>query len=137
MTMDRETVETLRDEPELLALADALQIAGDALDVPDPAPVRPRTRLRPARLAAVGFAVAAVVGLVLASPWSGSGGPSFVDKALAAVGDRPVVHVVVRYSIVSESTCRAGARCRSDTSPRSGTTPPGMSTGSSCASAAA
>ena len=94
---DPEVVETLRDDPELLALADALQSAGDRVDVPGPAR---RPDRRPIRLAALGLAVAAAIALLLASPWdSGGGAPSLVDKALAAVGDQPVIHAVLRFRI--------------------------------------
>jgi hypothetical protein len=104
VTIDRETIEALRDEPELLAIADAVRSAGAELG-PATAP-RPRRRL--ARIAAVALAAAAVVGFLLTSPWE-SGGPSFVDKALAAVGNRPVLHVVVRYTIGERIDLRTGA----------------------------
>ncbi len=104
MTIDRETIEALRDEPELLAIADAVQSTAARLGpVPSVRPWR-----RPVRLVAVALAAAAVVGIVLASPWEG-GGPSFVDKALAAVGNRPVLYVVVRYSIGERIDLHTGA----------------------------
>src|SRR5690348_17837077 len=101
--IDRETIETLRDEPELLAVADAVQSFGQELG-PVPAP---RRRRRPIRLVAVALAAAAIVGVVLASPWD-TGGTSFVDKALAAVGNRPVLHVVVRYTVGERIDLRTG-----------------------------
>jgi hypothetical protein len=94
MKIDYETAELLRDEPELLAIADALQSAGDRIDVPVPGK---RPRQRRIRVAAVALAAVAALVVVLVAPWEGRG-PSFVDKALAAVGDAPVLHVVVRYS---------------------------------------
>jgi|SRR5579859_47395 len=103
MTIDRETIEALRAEPELLAIADAVQSAGDQLG-PVPAP---RSRRRPVRIAAVAVAAAAVVGILLSSPWQ-SGGPSFVDKALAAVGNRPVLHIVAGYTFGDRVDLRTG-----------------------------
>lgn len=50
----------------------------------------------PARLAAVAAAVAVVAGLVLAWPFAGGEPPSVVERALAAVGNGPVLHVVLR-----------------------------------------
>jgi hypothetical protein len=105
MTIDHETAELLRDEPELLAIADALQSAGERLDVA--APRRARRRL-PVRAAAVVLAIAAAIALVLASPWSDSAGPSFVEKALAAVGDKPVLHVVLEYQLGERIELRTG-----------------------------
>jgi hypothetical protein len=79
---DAELVELLGDEPELLALADALVVT------------RGRRRgVRPALIAAIAAVVAGVVALALIAPWQGS--PTLVDRALAAVGDQPVLHVVV------------------------------------------
>jgi hypothetical protein len=94
MTIDRETIETLRDEPELLAIADAVQSAGQL----GPVPASRRSRRRPVRIAAVALAVAAAIGIVLSSPWESSA-PSLVDRALAAVGNKPVTHVVERISV--------------------------------------
>jgi hypothetical protein len=79
---DGELVELLGDEPELLAVADAL-VATRA----------PRRRLRPVFLAAAVLAVAALAALAAISPWQGN--PTLVDRALAAVGDQPVLHVVI------------------------------------------
>src|SRR5205807_1519820 len=74
---DPEVFETLRDEPELLALADAVAET-QQLD-------RPRRRVplvRPLALAAAG--AAAVVAVLL---WPGGGGHNPVlDRALAAIG---------------------------------------------------
>lgn len=85
---DPELLELLGDDPELLALADAVR-----------ATQRPaRTGLsRPGRLAALAGAVAAVAALVLLSPWDRNSSPSIVDRALAAVGEGPVLHAVVRF----------------------------------------
>jgi hypothetical protein len=82
--LDREVIELLRDSPELLAIADAIQATQKV-------PVMRRSRRRATRLAAI----AAVLGLavmVVVSPWSGRAG--FVDRALAAIGSGDVIHVV-------------------------------------------
>jgi hypothetical protein len=82
---DPELVEMLSDEPELLAVADAL--------VATNRPSSGRRRWRLLALASGAAAtIAALVALFLISPWQSS--PSFVDRALAAVGAQPVLHVV-------------------------------------------
>jgi hypothetical protein len=56
------------------------------------------TRRRPALLrplAGLAVAAAAVFGLALFQPWEGES-PTFLERALAAVGDGPVLHVVLR-----------------------------------------
>src|SRR5262249_21223252 len=93
---DPEVVETLRNEPELLAIADALQSAGDRIEAPTPSR---RARPRWLRPAAAALAFAAVLGVVLASPWDSGSGPSLVERARAAVGDEPVDHVVLQTAI--------------------------------------
>jgi hypothetical protein len=84
---DDELVEMLIDEPQLLALADGLVATKRrALEVV--------TVTRPVRRAAAAVATVSALGaLLLASPWQGSS--SIVEKALAAVGSGPVLHVVV------------------------------------------
>jgi hypothetical protein len=85
---DRELVELLADEPELLAFADAL------VATHDPCLQRAgRRRLGPASLAAAAAVIAAAAALALIAPWQSA--PSLVDRALAAVGDKPVLHVVI------------------------------------------
>lgn len=83
---DSEVLELLRDDPELLAIADAV------------ANTQPATRLRawPARLASVAAAAAVLAALVLVAPWQRGGGPTVLERALAAVGDEPVLHAVTR-----------------------------------------
>ena len=58
----------------------------------------PRRRSRPwaRRLAVVGVAAAALLALVLAAPWERDEGGTVLERALAAVGDGPVIHVVFR-----------------------------------------
>jgi hypothetical protein len=83
---DHEVLEVLRDEPELLAIADAIGIS------------YPRRRRRRRWAVAVGSvtAVAAVVTLVLVAPWK-AGGLNFTDRALAAIGNGPILHLKDRY----------------------------------------
>lgn len=83
---DREVVELLRNDPELLAIADAVA------DVQ-----RPPSRLNGGRAVAAIVAVAVgIFALVLASPWDRGSGKGFVlERALAAITDRgPVLHAV-------------------------------------------
>jgi hypothetical protein len=90
---DPELVEMLSDEPELLALADALVATTKPLSGR-----RRRRRMVPhnrplvASASSAAATVAALVALFLISPWQTS--PSFVQRALAAVGAQPVLHVV-------------------------------------------
>ena len=90
---DREVLDLLRDEPELLAIADAVADTHDG----------PR-RLRPFRaVGAVALAVVAIFVLILASPWErGSGGRgSVLDRALAAIDSKgPVVHMTMRMDVL-------------------------------------
>ena len=94
---DPEVLFDLRGEPELLAIADAL---GEVLSVG-------ARRRRPGRwwlaggaVAAAACAVAAAVLLFTAT----SVRPSLVDRALAAVGSEPVLHVVTRRTEPSRTT---------------------------------
>lgn len=83
---DHELVELLGDRPDLFAVADAVASTQ-----------RTRRRRAPRRplVAAAVAAVAAAV--VLAAPW-GDRGPDVLDRALAAIGNGPVLHAVVEYS---------------------------------------
>ena len=86
---DREVLEELRDDPELLALADA---------VVETQRLRRRTPI--GALTAVAVAAAALFALVLASPWDRGGGEraSVLDRALAAIETRGrVVHMTIRF----------------------------------------
>src|SRR5690242_9499906 len=86
---DPELTELIAEDPELAAIADALLATGPS------AAARNRRRL-PIRLGALAAALAAVAALVLFAPWSG-GGPGLTDRALAALGDDPVLHVVTEW----------------------------------------
>jgi hypothetical protein len=88
---DREVLDLLRDEPELLAIADAVSDTQNG----------PR-RLRPFRaIGAVALAAAAIFVLVLAAPWDRGGGRGGVlDRALAAIDSQgPVVHMTMRMDV--------------------------------------
>ena len=84
-TVDFEVAEELRDEPELLALADA---------------VAATQRRRPGRSVAVAVAAVVVLAAVLAVliPQLGSRA-SLTGKALAAIGDGPVIHAVLSSDV--------------------------------------
>jgi len=94
---DPELLFELRREPELLAIADAL---GEVLS----AGGRPRSARR--RWLAGGAAAAAVGAVAAAVLLFAATGvrPSLADRALAAVGDGPVLHVVTRRTVPSTAT---------------------------------
>jgi hypothetical protein len=85
---DPELADLVADDPELVAIADAILATGPTTAV--------RTRRSvPIRLGLLAAAVAGLAALILVSPWTG-GGPGLADRALAAIGDGPVLHVVTR-----------------------------------------
>jgi hypothetical protein len=84
---DPEVLEALRDQPELLAIA-------DAVDETQRLPTSSRRRVvsRSAALVAVGVAV-----LVAVLLWpSGSSRNPVLDRALAAIGEGPILHLVTQ-----------------------------------------
>ncbi len=81
---DFEVLELLREEPELLAIADAIAATQGSR----------RRRLSLSRVLLVAAALAALVVMPLATPWE-RGRTSIVDKALGALGDREVIHLVL------------------------------------------
>jgi len=87
MTMrDPEVVDLLRDEPELLALADAVaDTQGQPQRVSGLAP----------KLAAVAVVAAGIAAVVLLWPGGGSGN-GVLGRALAAIGDGQVLHLVMQ-----------------------------------------
>lgn len=87
---DRDLIEMLSNDPELLAIADGLVASRD-----EKRSERKGSGVRRnVATAAGGFGVAiAAVVLLLISPWQGR--TSLVDHALAAVGQQPVLHVVL------------------------------------------
>jgi hypothetical protein len=80
---EADLVALLADEPELLAVADAIATTK---------PLQRRRRAWPALMAA---SIAVVIGLAAVAVGQRAGSPSLVERALAAVGDGPVVHVVI------------------------------------------
>ena len=86
-----ELVDLLAEDPELLAVADAIATTQ----------VR-RRRRRTSRIVAAAAAAAAVAALAVASPWQGSSRPSLVDRALAAIGSGPVLHAVLEHERLHE-----------------------------------
>jgi hypothetical protein len=80
----KETLDRLVPEPATMSNWDA--VLREA---------RPRRR-SPILQLAVATTVAALAALFVVAPWKGSGRVGILDRALAAVGDGPVVHVVFR-----------------------------------------
>jgi hypothetical protein len=97
---DPELLEMLADKPELLAIADAL------VETSEPPTKMRRLPLAQGRVVAAStgacLVAAAAVLLLLFSPWEGNG--SLIDKALAAVGSRDVLHVVVEQPVPDSQT---------------------------------
>ena len=81
--LDLETVETLKAHPELLAIADAIAATQR----------KRRRRLPITRFVAAAVVLALAVAVALVSPWQGRGS-GFVERALSAIGDGQVIHVV-------------------------------------------
>lgn len=100
---DPELVEMLGRDPELLAIADALVSTVGA-------EARPRNRRAVALVGLPAIAIAAAIAVaVLLWPFSSSS--SVLDNALAALGKRPVTHVVLQDSLGSyRLDLRTGAR---------------------------
>jgi hypothetical protein len=96
---DVETLEVLRDQPELLAIADAV------------ASTRRRRRRLPRRLLLAAAAALAAVGVALLAPWQGenSGGGLVTERALAALPARgPVMHVIVEQRLGTRMELETG-----------------------------
>jgi hypothetical protein len=102
---DDELVAMLGDDPELLAIADGLVATREHRRES-----HRRGKHRAITALAAGGAVITLVGLLLASPWQGKG--SLVSRALAAVGQEPVLHVVLeeRADRVPVIDVRSGQR---------------------------
>ena len=96
--IDPELADLVRDDPRLVAIADALRETEGI--------VAPRRRRRLALRGAL-LAAALCIGLVLAlvAPWSNSGNGTLADRALAAIGTLPVLHVVVELAPQSQLIC--------------------------------
>jgi hypothetical protein len=94
---DPELVDFLADEPELLAIADAVLMttcgrAHSSLG---------RSRGRMLTLVGLPSLVLAAAIIALAFLWPFSSSPSVLDNALAAIGSRPVTHVVLEDNLGS------------------------------------
>ncbi len=85
---DAELVDLLRDDPRLVAIADALRESDGIV-------VQRRRRRRALTRALIAVALCLAAGVALVAPWSNSGSGSLADRALAAIGTQPVLHVVV------------------------------------------
>jgi hypothetical protein len=84
---DVETLEVLSDEPELLAIADAVG-----------ATQRRRRRRPPRRLLVAVAAVVAAGAVALVAPWEDDGASLVTERALAALPARgPVLHALLEY----------------------------------------
>jgi hypothetical protein len=86
---DPDLAPVVREEPELAAIADAFREA--MITVQQRAP---RRRLRRVYVLAATIAVGLSAGLI--ASWSGADRAGIVDRALAAIGTRPVLHVVIQ-----------------------------------------
>lgn len=96
---DPELVEMLLREPELLALAEALVATKGRARASE----KLRKTRRRFRILAVALPVAAAsVALLLVSPWQGN--RSFVEKAAAAIGNQPVLHVASSQALPPDQT---------------------------------
>lgn len=82
---DAEILDLLHGDPQLLAIADAVATTQKG-----------KARL-PRRLLAVPAIALVLIVVALFAPWQSSN-PSFFDRALAAVGDEPVLHVVTQQT---------------------------------------
>lgn len=83
---DTEVIELLADKPDLLAIADAVSATR-----PEPATARRQRRRIVVRIALVAAVATAATVAILAAPQSK---PGIIGKALAAIGGRPIMHVV-------------------------------------------
>jgi hypothetical protein len=87
-TRDPEILELLRDESELLALADAV------VETQRPLRRRRTRRVVPRAIAVAGVAAAILVAVLLAP--GGSGNHAILGRALAAIGNGRVLHLVMQ-----------------------------------------
>jgi hypothetical protein len=95
---DVETLEVLRDQPELLAIADAV------------ASTQRRRRRLPRRMLLAAAAALAVAGVALLAPWQGENGGGLVsERALAALPARgPVMHVILEQRVGTRVQLQTG-----------------------------
>ena len=103
---DPEVLELLADDPRLLALADAVAATQQA-------PRRPLLHRAGPRVAAVAVVAAAAVVVALVVP---KGEHGIVDRAIAAIGDGRVMHVITEMPTgASMLTCGVVAALFSST----------------------
>jgi hypothetical protein len=95
---DIETLELLRDQPQLLAIADAV------------ASTQRRRRRLPRRLLLAAAAVLAVAAVALLAPWQDDDGGGLVtERALAALPTKaPVMHVVLEQRLGTRMNLETG-----------------------------
>ena len=93
MLRDPELVELFADEPELLAIADAIAAT---------APVHRKRRHHPRFIVAT-LAVAAAVTVALVAPWNESQG-GVVERALAAITPHEALYVVLQSQVPGTTT---------------------------------
>ena len=102
---DDELVQMLGSNPALLAIADALIATTEPVELISQAPSATRSRgwlgkrLLPAVAA---LAVVAGASTLVTLPWEGA--PSLADRALAAVGTRPVLHIQLEQTTETPQT---------------------------------
>ena len=95
---DREVVDLLREDPDLLAIADAVVAT------------QPPTRKSYAwQLLAVAAVVGVVIVVAVVAPWHGHGN-GLVGRALAAVGEGPVLHAVIESDVPNETIVTLSSR---------------------------
>lgn len=98
-----ERLETLVDRDNQPDWKDVVRRAGASEQAA--APARRTKRSYFARRLVPAFALAAaIIAVGLIAPWQRGPGPTVVDRALAALGDQPVVHVVFRDFIVDSGS---------------------------------
>jgi len=90
--LDREVLELLREDPDLLAIADAVVVTQRA---------EPQRRGGTWRLLGVAAVVAVAAVIAVVAPWHGHGN-GLIDRALAAVGHGRVLHAVIESDAPNE-----------------------------------
>jgi hypothetical protein len=96
--LPREVVDVLHDDPALLRLAERVAALAEE---PSEAAARRRRRLVPAAAAAVmAVVVIGVVGVLL----TGGQAPDLSERALAAIGGKPVLYASVAQTVASDRT---------------------------------
>lgn len=97
--MPREVVEVLHDDPALLRLAEHV---AEMAEEPSEAPTWRRRLVPAAGAAVVAAAVIAVVGVLL----TGGQAPDLSERALAAIGGKPVLYASVAQTVGDDRTVK-------------------------------